>query len=61
MLLWKAACAPVQYVYPDYRPRDMIKTNISIACDKAVTENKLPTSTCACGKRAEGKSHYHVL
>lgn len=26
------------------------------ACAKAAAENKLPTSTCACGKRAEGKS-----
>jgi hypothetical protein len=25
-----------------------------LGCDKAATENKLPTSTCACGKRAEG-------
>lgn len=29
---------------------------MDVACDKSVTENKLPTSTCACGKRAEGKS-----
>jgi hypothetical protein len=26
-----------------------------VDCNKASEENKLPTSTCACGKRAESK------
>ncbi|KAF2852898.1 hypothetical protein T440DRAFT_22445 [Plenodomus tracheiphilus IPT5] len=26
---------------------------LQCTCDKAVTENKLPSSSCACGKRAQ--------
>ncbi|KAH7400772.1 hypothetical protein DE146DRAFT_653939 [Phaeosphaeria sp. MPI-PUGE-AT-0046c] len=34
---------------------------LQCTCEKATTENKLPTSTCACGKRAEGESRSRAI
>lgn len=30
-------------------------------CSKAANENKIPDSTCACGKRAEGMLYSHLI
>lgn len=40
------------YTHIDLTPAS---ADMHAACEKAATENKLPESTCACGKRAEGK------
>jgi hypothetical protein len=58
MLVRQAASSPVQYVSSINFCVDLamhlVLTSIPTACEKAVDENKLPDSKCACGKRAEG-------